>query len=242
MLVHAGTFTRLCFAAFFATTLLTSAVAQPVTGFTDLPQQADVHLAITHMAAQGIMSERAAGRFGPKETSSLGEYLVSMQHMFNLPPPARPAKFTDVPPSSRYYAAVQAASPYLGRQVLCFTCALSTNLYPDQPLSRAQTTVTLVNVLVARGKLALVDETGAAQILANVRDAGKLSPPARRYFATAISANILPLSPAGTLQIADLHTRADLALMLDRVQTQFHVPQVHPIVQPHPMNSPGASP
>lgn len=220
------TFTRIFQAAFFATILTSVCLAQPAV--TDLPQQAGTRLAITRMLAQGIIRPQAAGRFAPARTISLGDYLVSMQHMFNLPPPARPANFTDVPPSSPYFAAVQAVSPYLQRQALCFGCALSSNLYPNQPVSRAQTTVTLVSVLAAQGKLTLVDDQRAAQILANVRDAGRLSPLARRHFATAISSNIMSLSRARTLAMAEPYTRADLAVMLDSVQTRFQVPQVQP--------------
>jgi hypothetical protein len=211
---------------FGAACFVQNTAAQPAPTFSDLPQQAEVRLAITRLTDQGIMTPRSPATFAPAEVSSLGEYLVSVQHMFDLPPPAHPAMFTDVPPTSPYYAAVQATAPYLGRQVLCFTCALSTNLYLDQPISRAQTTVTLVNILVARGSLRLVDEPHAAQILANVSDAAELSPPARLYLATAISANLLPRTPALTLQIAQPQTRADLAVTLDRVQTEFRVPQV----------------
>jgi len=228
--MFSGLFGAACFAFAFG---VPNAAAQPAPAFTDLPQQAEVRLAITHMTDQGIIRPRSSAAFAPAEVSSLGEYLASVKHMFNLPRLTNQAVFTDVPPSSPYYDAVQATAPYLGRQVLCFTCALSSNLYPDQPITRAQTTVALVNILVARGSLRLVDESHAAQILANVSDAAKLSPPARLYFATAISANILTPTPTHTLQTAQPQTRADLAITLDRVQTEFRVPQVRPSQTPN---------
>jgi len=136
--------------------------------------------------------------------------------------------FTDVPATSTYYSVVQATSPYLARQVICFECALSTNLYLEQPLTRAQATITTVTILISRGRLKLLDGRNAADVLANVSDANNLSPPARLYFATAISAGIVKLAAGHTIDVAHIETRSDIALMLDHVQTNFRLPKVRP--------------
>jgi hypothetical protein len=203
----------------------------------DLPQDETARRAITHIVNQGIMLPRSAGKFAPESVTSLGEYLISVQHMFSLPRARNPVAFTDVPASSVYYSAVQATSPYLARQVICFDCALSTNLYPEQPLTRAQAAITAVSILISRGRLKLPDGRNAADVLANVSDANNLSPPGRFYFATAISAGIVKSAAGHAIDIAHIETRSDIALMLDHVQTNFHLPKVRPQKL---ANSPGA--
>jgi hypothetical protein len=96
----------------------------------DLPADTESKLAISNMLRQGVMRVRASGNFSPSEPSTLGEYLISLQQLFHLTPTSNPPKFTDVPPGSPYFAAAQAAAPYLNRQAMCKGCALSTNLLP----------------------------------------------------------------------------------------------------------------
>jgi len=193
----------------------------------DLPADADSKLAISNMVRQGVMHLRATGNFSPSEPSTLGEYLISLQQLFQLTPPQNPQHFTDIPPGSPYYAAAEAAAPYLNRQAMCKGCALSTNLYPDQHLTRAQTSVALVSILNARGALPLVDEATANQVLGDTEDVRRLSPHARRLMATGISENIV--SPSATLKadLSSIETRASTAAILNRAQTRFQVPEVH---------------
>jgi hypothetical protein len=203
--------------------------AQPSTGeVADLPADAEAKLAISKMLHQSVMRTRAGGKFAPTEPSTLGEYLVSVQQLFRLPQPRRAVNFTDVPPSSPYYAAVQAAAPYLNRQAICFGCALSSNLYPEQSLTRAQSTVTLVSILNARGTLPLLDGARADAVLQGVEDTKNLSPLARRLVATGISGGILSLFSARRPELSAVETRASTAVTLDRVQTKFQVPEVRP--------------
>jgi hypothetical protein len=194
---------------------------------TDLPQQADIRLAIIRMVDQGIMRPLAPGRFAPSEPYSLGDYLVCLQRLFNLPPPPEPVTFTDVPASSPYYAAVQAASPYLGRQMLCPGCALTTNLAPEQPVSGGEVMVSLVYVLMARGKLNFVAAGETEHLLAGV-EAQHLPRPVRICLATAISAGIVKRSSAGAIDLSPVETRASVAVKLDRAQTLFQIPAAHP--------------
>jgi hypothetical protein len=193
----------------------------------DLPTDTETKLAITNMVRQGVMQLRGTGNFSPSEPSTLGEYLMSLQHLFQLTPPPNPPHFTDVPPDNPYFAAAEAAAPYLNRQAMCMGCALSTNLYPDQPLMRAQSGVTLVSILSARGVLPLLDDATAYQVLQGVGDARFLSPPARRLVATAISANITSLSATHQFDLSSVETRAGTAVILNRAQTQFQLPEVH---------------
>jgi hypothetical protein len=211
-------------------TFLSSApvFAQPSTAAVpDLPADAESKLAISNMLRQGVMRTRESGNFSPSEPSTLGEYLISLQRLFRLTTPSHTVNFTDVPPSSPYYTAVQAAAPYLNRQAMCMGCALSTNLYPEQPLTRSMSTVTLVSILNARGTLPLLDEAQANQVLENVEDARHLSPLARRLVATGISGGIISLSATHSAELTSIETRATVAITLNRTQAQFQLPEVH---------------
>ena len=193
----------------------------------DLPDDSQSKLAITNMVRQGVMRLRVTGNFSPSEPSTLGEYLMSLQHLFQLTPPPNPPRFTDVPPGSPYFTAAEAAALYLNRQAMCMGCLLSTNLYPDQPLMRAHSSVTLVSILNARGALTLLDDGTASQVLQGVGDAGLLSPPARRLVATAISAGIVSLSATHQVNLSSVETRASTAAILNQAQTRFQLPEVH---------------
>ena len=87
--MHLHAFTCLFGAACFAMAAFAfgvpNAAAQPAPAFTDLPQQAEVRLAITHMTDQEIMSPRSSAAFAPAEVSSLGEYLASVQQCSIFP-------------------------------------------------------------------------------------------------------------------------------------------------------------
>jgi hypothetical protein len=203
--------------------------AQPSTAaVSDLPNDAEARLAVTQMVRQGVMPTRAAGKFAPSEPATLGEYLISLQHLFALPQPQRPVNFTDVTPDSPYYAAVQATAPYLNRQVMCSHCSLSTNLYPEQSLTRSTSIVALVSILNARGALPLVDASRSDQVLEGMDDTKNLGPLARRYVATAISGGLIPVSAAHRAELSQIQVRASAAVILNRAQSKFQVPQVHP--------------
>jgi hypothetical protein len=62
----------------------------------DLPADPESKLAISNMVRQGVMHLRAKGNFSPSEPSTLGEYLISLQQLFQLTPPSNPPHFTDV--------------------------------------------------------------------------------------------------------------------------------------------------
>jgi hypothetical protein len=208
--------------SFGAANLPAAAQSAPA-DLTDLPANMQTRHAIVDMLRQGIMKPRAATTFSPEETSTLGEYLSSLQKLFSLPPSTQPVTFNDVPQGSRYYAAVQAAAPYLNRQAMCAGCALSKNLYPDQPLTHAQSSVALVAILNARGKLPLVDDTTARQMLASAADLGQLAPLGRRLIATGLSASLLPLPNAAATGLNVAQTRANTALMLSKAQARFQL-------------------
>lgn len=181
--------------------------------------------AIARMVKQGIMRGVTPARFDPAGPNARGDFAVSVQKLFDLPAPAHPVDYLDVSPDSPFHAAVQAVSPYLGRQMRCFGCQLTTSLGPNEPVSRLEAVITLTNILVAQNKVALVDAQAAEPLLRQVRGADDSRGPLRLYVATAIQSHILLPTAANSLAPDRPFTRADLAALLDRVQRNFHVPQ-----------------
>lgn len=195
--------------------------------FSDLANYAAQRSAIEHMVSQGIMSPISPGKFGPEAPVTRGDFATSMLYMFNLPEWAKPTEFPDVARTSAIYPAVSAAAPFMNLQILCFGCALGENFMPRQPISRAESTVVLVRILLARRQIQVLSSQQADDALANVADAKDLSPPARTLFATAIQSGILALRPDKTIQPGLQHTRADMAELLDKIQKKYEIPVVN---------------
>jgi hypothetical protein len=183
--------------------------------------------AINSMVAQGILHPVSPTQFAPHEPLTRGDFVIAIQHMFNLPREAKPINFTDISPGTPLYAALQAVEPYLGRQTLCFGCALGTNFMPDQPITRANVTFTVTRVLTEQKKLQLLTPAEVDSVLERIPDADQLSAPSRAYFATAIKSGISPLGPENRIEPASPVTRSESAVLLDNVQRKFEIPRVH---------------
>jgi hypothetical protein len=68
--------------------------AQPsTTQVADLPADAEARLATSNMLRQGVMRMGVKGNFLRTKPSTLGEYLLSVQHLFQLPQPQHPVSF-----------------------------------------------------------------------------------------------------------------------------------------------------
>jgi hypothetical protein len=212
----------------WATTGSTQNAPTPAPVFHDVAKDAPAAGAIDRMVAQGIMHPVSPNEFAPDTPETLGHFVASIQHMFRLEPKASAPLFTDVPPDSPIFAAVQATAPYLGRQLLCFGCALGTNLVPDQPLSRAQEGMLITQVLIAQKRLQLLDPAATHVVLSGGADTNKVSAPAAPYIATAVKAGVLPLTAERRLEPATPATRVAVATSLDTVQRTFKVPEVQP--------------
>lgn len=200
--------------------------AQPLSTFKDLPAQRVEAPAISNMVSQGIMKPVGTAQFAPDAAETLGDFAVSVQRLFNLGQPAQATEFADVPPGSSLYTAIQSVAPYMGRLLLCSGCALTKSLLLTQPISRAQVTMIMAQVLVAQGKIALPTAAQTAAALANVADANLIPPPARPYFAAGVQGGIVALQPGNRIALGIAHTRAEVAVMLDGAQKRFSIPQL----------------
>jgi hypothetical protein len=204
------------------------AVEPGPTAFVDLANHPAAAPAINSMVAQGIMRGVSQTQFAPDASYSLGEFMLSMQHMFKLTAPARPINFPDVPRDSPIYAAVEAVTPFMDRGLFCPGCALGTNFIARQPVMRAVVATILVNILKAENKILLVSPAEAESVLANVSDASSLPPTARTIFATALKSEIIALEPGNNINLGYQPTRAHTAVLLDAVQKNFNIPPVRP--------------
>jgi hypothetical protein len=144
-----------------------------------------------------------------------------MQKKFRLPQPAIPVHFADLPPSDPNYAAAQAVTPFLNRQVLCSGCVLSSNFGAKQPLPRAAAAVFFVSLLRARNQLGLLNASEATQLLANVPDAAALPAVQRRYIATAVKHGLLPLHAGNAVHAEKPLAPAELNQSLQKIQLRF---------------------
>jgi hypothetical protein len=150
-------------------------------------------------------------------------FAVLAQQQFNLPQPATPVHFADLAPGDPNYAAAQAITPFLHRQVLCPGCVLSATFYPNQPFPRAAAAVFFVSVLTAQNKAQLLSAKDADGVLANAPDAKGLPLLARRYVATALKHGILPLRPGNTIQSMKPFSPAEMTTVLRTMQNQFNL-------------------
>jgi hypothetical protein len=148
---------------------------------------------------------------------------LAVQKLFDVRAPAELTAVPDVPLGSAVAGAAQAISPYLNGNLLCPGCALTANFMPDLEATRGVVTVVLVSVLVAQRRIELLGQSESDQLLATVQDAGRLSRPARAYFATAIKNGLLELKSGDKIDSSGLTTRADLALQLDRTQQNLGI-------------------
>jgi hypothetical protein len=223
--IHTGRSTVLLtvFALLASTTI---ALAKPV-NITDLNAHVAEAPAIRNVVAQGIMRTIGPDTFKPDALTTRAELAASVQHMFNLRRPANLANFPDIPPNSPLYSSVEAVAPFLGRQTLCFGCALISNFLPNEPVSRIESAVLLTNVLIAQKKFSLLSEAESEPVLIGIEDAKTFRGPLRVYVATAIHNGVLPLTAPHRLD-PTLHTRAQTAVLLNNLQERFNLQKVEP--------------
>ncbi len=185
-------------------------------GFTDLSGYGWAAGAISTLAAQGVVRGTAPGVFDPAGDVTRAEFAALMQRMFSLPAPASPITFSDVPPTYWGYGAVQAAAQYFGPTPPSSGAAFQ----PDAALDRQDVAAAMVRILAARGAIQVLDAADAATTLQTVTDAGQLAPGLQVDVATAIQAGLLTGFPDGTFQPQGLLTRAQVAVILQRLEAK----------------------
>lgn len=174
------------------------------------------------------MPARPDHSFVPDATVTRGELAQALSRLFDLPEHwARPMTFSDMPSNNPLYAAVTSAAPFMSRQIFCQGCALRSDFMPEQPVSRLEATVDVVRVLQARRDLAVLTVPQADGVLGNALNPPGLSAPGRAMVATAIKSGVTPMQPDAVMAAQQGIRRAELAVLLDHVQTKFAVPKVN---------------
>jgi len=192
--------------------------------FTDLPGAGEDRVAITSMVEQGIIRPVSPTRFDPDGFITREDFAVALTKMFGLSPLEKRISFPDVPTNSAVYPFVEAAAPYMNRQILCFGCALGRNFLPAESVSDAELTISLTSVLLAKKKVEFVSGDTAIEQMAEVVGGNDLPPAAKLYFAIAIRNGIV--SGEKPIQLKRKATRADVAVQLYSVQKKFEFPQL----------------
>jgi hypothetical protein len=184
----------------------------------------DAKEAVQHMAAQGVFK----GASAVETPMTKGEFVLALQHMFALTESPDAPTYTDVPANSALGSALRAVDPYLGGHILCPGCDFGSNFLADQPISNVYASFLTTLVLIGQNKLQPLSPAEADAVLAKVPDAGSLPPPSRVYFAAAIQGGVLPLGLEKRIGSTQNQTHGDAALLLDRVQLKFAIPEARP--------------
>lgn len=158
-----------------------------------------------------------------KVTLTRREFAVLVKQAFPLRLPAQSMNFPDVSPHDPDYQAIQTVAPFMNSQVLCPGCQLNLNFFPDQPVTRAISTITLVRIVLANGRMQLLGNSESEDVLAQVKDAGDLPMASRPLFATAIRFGILTLTSENTIRGSDGHPKTEMIFLLDKMRRQFNL-------------------
>ena len=216
------------FLVFGAGLVALSACAPQPSVISDIANHRAEAVAIRSLVAQGIMTA-PRGRFQPDAPLTRVEFAQSMQRMFALKAPPVARNFPDVPSMSPMHTSVEALTPYLGREILCPGCALSSNFIPEARVSPLEAAVVTLNILLSQKKIELLNSEQSEVVVRNIPDsAGLRGRLLQSYAATAINSGILSRSIIEPANRVPVLTRARAAAMLDQVQTKFAVTKVRP--------------
>lgn len=160
--------------------------------------------AISRLHASGIMQGTTATAFSPKRPVTRAEFITVLIRAFGITPTTSAiSAYTDVPRSTWYYGAIQAATE------LGLTNGLGNGTFrPDQALTRQEAAVWL-------GKT-LKQAIPAASSLSTYRDNSSIAAWASPYV-TAISALGLMQGSEGLFHPAQSITRQETAVIFDRL-------------------------
>jgi hypothetical protein len=176
--------------------------------------------AIAALASQGIIKGVAPGQFDPASDVTRAQVAALAQRMFQLPAPATPVAVSDVPSSFWAFADVQALLAALQAHA-SFSLLSGGAFSPNTAMDRQDASAVTVALLAAGGHLQLLGSAQTLAVLAGVPDAGQIDPTLAAYVATGIKAGVMIGFPGGSFQPQAPLTRAQVAVLLYRVQQKF---------------------
>lgn len=191
----------------------------------DIGSHPDDVPAIRNMVRQGVMTNASENKFEPDAQMTRAEFAESIQRLFHLSR-TQMTQFPDVTSATPSKDAIAAVAPFMNRQIVCITCALSKNFYPNEPITSDLALVAVVGILSAQKKIELVTDQEAKEALSGLPEVQQSGPAAAPYFATAIKLGVVT-TPGRFFPVVK-STRADMAVLFDHVQTQFSIPVAEP--------------
>lgn|GEM_PF-1553757 len=194
----------------FTTAGASQAPAAPITPptpvtFSDVPVSGWVYNAVSNLSTLGYITGYPDGSFKPGNTITRAEFVSIIDRILKLPAynPATP-DFSDVSTSDWFYASVENAV-YAGIVKGYGSSAFK----PDDPITREDLAVILVNALGKQG------EAGTnMSIKAGFTDDASISSWARGYVAVAVKYGLLKGYPDGSFRPLGNATRAEACAMV----------------------------
>ena len=166
---------------------------------------------VYRLAEKGIINGTAPHYYSPESYVSKGELCALLCRIFELDS-SRMSSFPDVSEDSYYYGNI-AALKALG--ILEYES--DGNFHPDNPITR-ESTMRIAGFLLDRLGFAEIPETSCID---NFADAHTLSGVNKEYAALLVSKGYILGDTSGNLNPGGYLTRAEIAVILDRLYTDL---------------------
>jgi hypothetical protein len=183
-------------------------------GFSDLGGYGWASAAIGQLAGLNILKGVGNGHFDPGGTLTRAEFAALVTRLFALQAPTTGAtSFVDVP--AGYWAAtdIEAAAPYMSEYKTPGGLAFE----PDLPATRIDVAATIGELEVAEGATQLPSASAAAAVWAGFSDGGSVPSGLAAAAAIAIQMGLMKGYPNGAFGVEDPISRAEAAVLLQRV-------------------------
>lgn len=178
--------------------------------------------AIQKLSDEGIIKGFDKHHFKPNGKITRAQFASLLSRYFDLKPAADAVQdYKDVAKNTWFFNDIEAAKDYMTEFK---DLQGGYDFKPDQPMTRAEAAVSLVQILVKENAVQLVSADQANQILSGFKDANAIPVNLRIHVATAIQNKVLQgegnhrFNPNGTLN------RAQAATLLFNLQTNVEVP------------------
>ena len=183
--------------------------------FTDiLHLSQEMQSAIRTMAAQGIIQGTGAGNFSPGDSVNRAQIAALITRMLGSFDPNADGGFNDVNPTDWFFGAAGSAN-----KIGIMQGTGEGQFSPVLVLPRDQLTVVSARVLVS--EMGYRVPTNSARYLQSFNDRSALHSWSEGEIALANRENLIILRADGTFRPAESMTRADVALMLNRLYSRL---------------------
>jgi hypothetical protein len=181
--------------------------------FVDLAGFAWAQPDIDHLSQLGILKGMGNKQFQPQGHLTRAQFAALLDRLFNLPQPASPIAFVDVPATFWAYGAVEAAAPYMS----AFQTPGGQAFEPDLDITRIEVAATIGKIEVAEGLATLPTLAAAQEVWAGFNDGNLVPQGLMQYAAVTVQLGLMHGYPNGDFGVERTLNRAEAAVLLDRV-------------------------